>query len=101
MVTKSKTAKKPVPRKTSGKLAYRIIATYKAMFTTKAAADAAIVKVRKQSKFAKFGPVKKTAKGYIVSVIFAFMTTDKAQKDRAVSGARSQGASVSVSNVRV
>lgn len=92
MVTKT-SGKKTVRR--SGKN-YQVTAIYGAVFKTAQAAKDTADKIKKASKFARVSPIKKTAKGYVLSVRFV-MVTDKAEiKNKAVVGAKAQGARVSV-----
>lgn len=95
MVTKT-SVKKTVRR--SGKN-YQVTATYGAVFKTAQAAKDTAGKIKKASKFASVSPLRKTAKGYMLTVKF-MMVTDKAEiKNKAVAGAKAQGARVSVKMV--
>jgi len=96
MVTKTKrTARK------SAKVAYKVTAIYSAAFNTRSAAESVIAKIKKTSKYAGFSPIKKTAKGYAVTIRFVLVAANAAIRDRAVSGAKAQGARVTVSTIRV
>lgn len=82
------------------KLVYKVIAAYSGKFRTLSDAKAAFATLKANPK-AQLTPIKKSASGYTFVVKFAFIAASAQQRDAAVNGAKSQGAKVTVSTVRI
>ena len=94
MVTKTKTVK-------GKRTAYKVTAIYTEVSKTRSSLESTVAKARKLSKYAVFSPIRKTARGYAVSIKFVMLAADAALKNEAVNGAKAQGAKVTVKSVRV